>query len=189
MAGPSKQGGRALTEALGARRSVREFANEPLTDFELSQLVWASQGVTSTEGFRAAPSAGALFPLELYVLNSHGLYHFNSPRHELHKRHSEDLRESLSRAALSQESISEAPTVFVITAVYDRTARKYGQARAERYIHMEVGHAAQNLLLQAVALDLGAVPIGAFDDIEVRKILQLPANESPLYLIPVGHPR
>lgn len=189
LAAPSAQDRQALTEVLGARRSVREFTSQPLTDPELSQLVWAAQGITSPEGFRTAPSAGALYPLELYVLTSRGLFQYDPARHELQQRGAEDLREPLCRAALSQESVREAPAVFVITAVYARTAVKYGQARAQRYVHMEAGHAAQNLLLQATAMGLGAVPLGAFQDEQVSRILQLPTDEAPLYLIPVGHPR
>jgi SagB-type dehydrogenase family enzyme len=189
LVAPAKQGGKSLAEALDTRRSVREFTRRPLTKDQLSQLLWAVQGVTSDEGLRTAPSAGALYPLEIYTVSSHGVYQYDPARHELRKTMSADQRKRLHRAALSQEPILAAPHVFVITAVYGRTARKYGQARARRYAQMEVGHAAQNLLLQAVALDLAAVPIGAFDDEEVSNILQLPANEAPLYLIPVGHGR
>jgi SagB-type dehydrogenase family enzyme len=159
-----------------------------VTDAEISQLLWAAQGVTDPAGLRAAPSAGALYPLEMYVARSSGLYHFDPARHQLTQHHDEDLRRAMHRTAVSQDALIEGPAVFVITAVYARTRAKYGD-RAERYVHMEAGHAAQNLLLQAVALDLGGVPIGAFNDDRLSEILGLPDHEAPLYLIPIGHPR
>ena len=176
-----------LEETLAARRSVREFTDEPLTEAEISQLLWSAQGVTDAEGLRAAPSAGALYPLELYVAMSTGFYKYDHVRHELTLSRDEDVKRKLYDAALAQDAIVAAPVVFLITAVVARTQRKYGQW-AEGYVMMEVGHVAQNLLLQAVALDLGGVPIGAFDDEQVKDALRLAAGESPLYLIPVGHP-
>ena len=185
---PRLQGDRSLEEILADRRSVREFTDKPLTDTEISQLLWAAQGVTDPDGRRAAPSAGALYPLEVYVASSSGLFHFQPAQHQLSRRHDKDLRQMIHGAALAQDAIVEAPVVFVITAVYGRTQGKYGD-RAERYVHLEAGHAVQNLLLQAVALDLGGVPIGAFNDKRLSEILGLSQNESPLYLIPIGHPR
>jgi SagB-type dehydrogenase family enzyme len=123
------------------------------------------------------------------LANSAGLYHYEPGRHELQRRSSRDFRAALSRAALEQEAVREAPAVFVLAGVYSRTAQKYGNARSPRYVHMEAGHAAQNLLLEAVALKLGAVPVGAFDDEQVQKVLGLRGEEQPLYLIPVGHAR
>ena len=177
----------SLEETLAVRRSVREFTVEPLTLAEISQLLWAAQGVTDVEGLRTAPSAGALYPLELYVATSEGFYKYDLARHALNLRSSDNVKRALRDAALAEDAITKAPAVFLITAVLARTQRKYGQW-AERYVHMEVGHAAQNLLLQAVALDLGGVPIAALNDDEICDALQLPANESPLYLLPVGHP-
>ncbi len=186
---PQQSGGVSVEEALARRRSVREFTSKPLSDREISQLVWAAQGITHGEGLRTAPSAGALYPLELYVADTTGLYRYDPQHHQLQRRSSRDLRSALYQAAHEQEAVREAPAVFIITAVYSRTARKYGTARAPRYVHMEAGHAAQNLLLQAVALGLGAVPVGAFDDAQVQKALGLSAEEQPLYLIPAGHAR
>lgn len=186
---PQRSGHMSVEEALARRRSVREFTDKPLSDREISQLVWAAQGITHAEGLRTAPSAGALYPLELYVANTKGLYRYDPRRHELQRRSSRDFRLALYQAALEQEVVREAPAVFVITAVYSRTARKYGDARTPRYVHMEAGHAAQNLLLEAVALGLVAVPVGAFDDAQVQKVLGLPAEEQSLYLIPAGHAR
>jgi SagB-type dehydrogenase family enzyme len=186
---PARQGRMSLEETLARRRSVREFTHEPLTEQELSQLLWATQGITEPAGYRTAPSAGALYPLEIYVAMASGFYHYAPREHRLNRCSDRDLRPALFRAGLEQEAITLAPAVFVIAAVYERTAQKYGEARSPRYVHMEAGHAAQNLLLEAVALGLGAVPIGAFHDAQIQKALSLPVEHRPLYLIPVGHPR
>jgi SagB-type dehydrogenase family enzyme len=186
---PERKGRLSLEETLAWRRSVREFAATPLTERELGQLLWAAQGITHPEGLRTAPSAGALYPLELFVATPAGFFHYDPRRHQLRRRSERDLRRALYAAALEQESVLEAPAVFVIAGVYERTAGKYGPTRARRYVELEAGHAAQNLLLQAVALELGGVPLGAFEDAEVQKALALPADHRPLYLIPVGHPR
>ncbi len=184
---PELTGGRALTTALAQRRSVREFQSTSLSLDELSQLLWAAQGITSEKGQRTAPSAGATYPLELYLVTDQGLYHYNPGLHQLEAIAGNDLRADLAQAALSQESVEKAPVVFVLTAVFARTEQRYGD-RAERYVKIEIGHAAQNLHLQAVALGLGSVPVGAFDDDEVRAVLNLPPDHEPLYLIPVGYP-
>lgn len=186
---PVLSGGESLAEALAERRSVRSFADETLTTSQLGQLLWAAQGITSPQGYRAAPSAGALYPLEVYVVTASGVYHYEPDGHLLAVRSEGDRRQALYAAALRQEPVREAPAVFVVTAVYARTATKYGAERSPRYVHLEAGHAAQNLLLQAVALELGAVPIGAFQDQEVQEALGLPADREPLYLIPVGYPK
>lgn len=185
---PHLKGEMSLEETLAARRSVREFTDEELTLEELSQLLWAAQGITADWGGRTAPSAGALYPLEVYVATADGLYHYVPQGHKAIVESRADLRDELWRAGLSQDAIREAPAVFVIAAVYARTERKYG-GRAERYVKLEAGHAAQNLLLQAVALGLGGVPIGAFYDDQVQNALTFPSDYEPLYLIPIGHPR
>lgn len=184
---PVQPGRMSLEEALARRRSVREYSAEPLTRVELGQLLWAAQGITSPEGFRTAPSAGARYPLEVYVVGPEAVYHYDPHRHLLALHLSGDRRPDLYAAALYQESVLRAPVVIVIAAVYQRTASRYGGERTPRYVHMEVGHAAQNVLLQAVALGLGGVPIGAFYDDQVQRVLALPADHAPLYLIPVGH--
>lgn len=184
---PAIAGGGSLVDALAQRRSIREYQQLPLDITEISQLLWAAQGVTSTAGQRTAPSAGALYPLELYLITQDGQYHYDPNHHQLVVLGRDDVRADLSRAALSQETVERAPAIFVLTAVYSRTEQKYGE-RADRYVKLEAGHAAQNLLLQAVSLGLGAVPIGAFHDDEVREVLDLPNDHQPLYLIPVGHP-
>jgi len=185
---PSLDGLASLESALAARRSVRDFADRPLTAAELSQLLWSAQGVTSDDNRRAAPSAGALYPLETYVATAQAVARYVPDQHRLRLHRAGDARVQLARAALDQHSVAEAPAVFVFTAFVARTSAKYG-ARAERYVWLEAGHAAQNLLLQAVALGLGGVPIGAFTDEMLHQGLGLEADETVLYLVPVGEPR
>jgi SagB-type dehydrogenase family enzyme len=177
----------SIEEALRQRRSVRSFAETPLTAAETSQLLWAAQGVTEPQlGLRSAPSAGALYPLEIYLGTADGVVHYVPHRHAIRRHSKQDIREDLYRAALRQDPVRDAPAVFIFVAVMTRTARKYGEERAPRYAYMEVGHATQNLLLQAVALDLAGVPVGAFEDHAVREALKLPETHHPLYLVPLG---
>jgi SagB-type dehydrogenase family enzyme len=188
---PRLDNGMSLEKALQSRRSVRDFAAGPLELWQIAQLAWAAQGITGPDLHRTAPSAGALYPLELYVVTGNvmglppGIYNYDLRRHELILSVQSDMRRELCEAALSQTSILEAAAVFALSAVYKRTTVKYGE-RGIRYAHMEAGHAAQNLLLQAAALALGSVLVGAFSDEKVRQILVLKQIESPLYLIPVG---
>lgn len=181
----------SLEQSLLERRSVRDYSGQPLTLPEISQLTWAAQGLTDPRGFRTAPSAGGLYPLELYIVVGDveglaaGAYRYQPDGHQLVKTADGDKRAELTSAALEQEWVEEAAADFVFTAVYERTTGKYGE-RGIRYVHMEAGHAAQNLCLQATALGLGAVTIGAFYDKEVSQLLNLPADEEPLYVIPVG---
>jgi len=190
MALPSpRRGSRvSLEETLSHRRSVRDYTEKTLTWEEIGQLLWAAQGITSDWGGRTAPSAGALYPLEVYVATAEGVYHYLPEGHRMERLSSSDVRPALWRSALLQNWVREAPAVFVIAALYQRTEGKYG-SRAERYVKLEAGHACQNLLLQAVALDLGAVPVGAFHDDQVRTVLGLAADLELLYLVPVGHPQ
>ena len=181
----------SVEEALLARSSVREYLQEPLELSEISQLLYAAQGITRPGGYRTAPSAGALYPLELYVVAGDvndlpdGIYHYQPDGHELIKTADGDHREALSNAALGQEPVRDAAAVLVISAVPERTTVKYGE-RGIRYIHMEVGSVAQNVYLQAVPLNLGTVFIGAFYDEEVSQVLKLGNEEIPLCLLPVG---
>ena len=184
---PSAGGDRSLEQLLEQRRSVRDFTDASLSLREAGQLLWAAQGTTRGGRGRTAPSAGALYPLEVYVVTADGVFHYDAAQHGLSMVAGEDLREPLSRVALGQEAVRDAPAVFGVTAVVARTASKYGD-RATRYVHLEAGHAAQSLLLQAVALGLDGVPIGAFDDDGVQRVLALPQGEEPVYLIPIGHP-
>jgi SagB-type dehydrogenase family enzyme len=183
---PRLTGPVSLEETLSRRRSVREYTDQDLTMAEIGQLFWAAQGVTADWGARTAPSAGALYPLEIYAVTRDGVYHYLPDVHRAERTPALGLHQALWEAGLRQDWIREAPAVFVIAAVYERTSAKYGD-RSERYVHMEAGHAAENLLLQAVALDLGAVVVGAFHDNQVSRALDLPADQAPLYLIPVGH--
>lgn len=178
----------ALEECIARRRSVRSFENRGLTVEEIGQILWATQGITDRRRrLRSAPSAGALYPLEIFVVLREGTYHYNPYKHVLSRTVPGDMRGALQDAALDQESVGNAPAVFVIAAVFERTEVKYGE-RTARYVHMEAGHACQNLLLQATALGLGGVPVGAFRDVEVTRRLGLEKNVRPLYLAPVGHP-
>jgi SagB-type dehydrogenase family enzyme len=182
---PRGSGPLSLEETLAQRRSVREYTSEPLSQEAISQLLWAAQGMTRETGARTAPSAGGLYPLELFLLTPEGVFRYLPDGHRLERIAGDDVREPVAVAGLAQGALFEAAAVVVITAVFERTARKYGE-RAERYVLLEVGHCAQNVLLQAVALGLGAVPIGAFDDAEVASVLGLRADHEPLYLIPIG---
>lgn len=184
---PRTVGPVSLEACLARRRSVRSYADRDLTWEQIGQLLWAAQGLTAEWGGRTAPSAGALYPLEVYVVTRQGVYHYVPAGHRLVTLAADDRRGALQGVCLGQSAVGAAPAVFVITAVYARTAGKYGD-RAARYVHLEAGHAAQNLLLQAVALDLGGVPIGAFDDAGIQRVLGLPADHEPLYVIPVGYP-
>ena len=185
---PSRVGSLSLEEALIQRRSIREFDSESLTLEELGQLLWAAQGITHERGFRTAPSAGALYPLEIYVATEEAVFQYDPQGHSVTVVGRDDARTALYKASGKQAAVRQAPAVFIVTAVYERTEQKYGPTRSPRYVHLEAGHAAQNLLLQAVALGLGAVPIGAFDDTEVQGVLGIPSDHEPLYLIPVGSP-
>ena len=175
---PDRNGSAPLETTLQKRRSVRFFLNAPLSLQYVSQLLWAAQGITDQRGFRTAPSAGALYPLEIYVVTGDvtglkkGIYLYKSAEHALILTLEGDYLQMLSRAALRQDAVSLAPAVFVIAGIQIRTTGKYGE-RGVRYMHMESGHAAQNLSLQAVALDLGSVTIGAFSDHEVAGIIKM----------------
>jgi SagB-type dehydrogenase family enzyme len=170
---------------------VREYNADPLTLPEVSQLLWAAQGLTHPAGLRTAPSAGALYPLDIYLLAGHvtglpvGVYHYQPLDHKLVQISTEDKRQDLYEAALSQNPVNDAPIVIVISAVYERTTGKYGQ-RGIQYVHMEVGFASQNVYLQAESLGLGTVFIGAFYDDQVKGILEMSEAEVPLGIMPVG---
>lgn len=192
---PRLRGPMSLEETLRLRRSVRDFTTDSLTLAEAAQLLWAAQGVTDARGFRTAPSAGALYPLEVYLVVGRvegvvpGVYHYGPSGHRWVCLREGALQGELSQAALGQQSILRAPAVMVIGAVYERTAVKYGRERAARYVPMEAGHAAQNVCLQAVSLGKAAVVVGAFTDDRVKHALSLPDPVEVLYLIPVGKPR
>jgi SagB-type dehydrogenase family enzyme len=184
---PNTAGGVSLNEVLAARRSVREFTSAALTWGQIGQLLWAAQGVTHGGSKRTAPSAGATYPLELYVATADGVFHYLPSRHEVIRVGGRDVRRGVRRAAGGQDAV-DAPVLVVFAAVPERTAARYGD-RAMRYVHIEVGHAAQNLLLEAAAIGLGAVPVGAFSDAELQRVLGFPSNQIVVYIVPVGHTR
>jgi SagB-type dehydrogenase family enzyme len=205
LPGVSHDGAVSVERAITGRHSTRDFSGEPATVEELGQLLWAGQGITEVTdgrapvprdrqragGSRTAPSAGALFPLELYVLVGEaegidrGAYHYLPHEHGLLQMTDRDLRTSLWQVALRQEPIRRAPITIVISAVIERTAAKYG-GRAERYVDIEVGAVAENICLQAESLGLGSVFIGAFQDQAARQVLSLPRNHRVLGIVPIG---
>ena len=181
----------SVEEAISKRRSRRRFKARPLGQRELSHLLWAGQGITSRGGFRAAPSAGATFPLTIYVVIGNvegipaGLYRYRPDSHSLEVLSKGDLRKDLSQRAFGQAMIAEAPVSIVISADYSRTTGRYGQ-RGRRYVDMEVGHAGQNIYLECEVLGLGTCAVGAFNDKSVKELLGI--VEEPLYIMPIGIP-
>ena len=191
LPGPAHEGKLPVEAALLGRRSIRDYKQVPLDLKEISQLLWAAQGITRPGGYRTCPSAGALYPLEIQLVAGRvdgllsGFYSYDCANHAILYKSEKDIRHDLASAALGQSMISRAPATIAICAIFERTTRKYGE-RGIRYILMEAGHAAQNIHLQAVSLNLGTVVIGAFRDDEVKKALGLQPEESPLLLMPVG---
>lgn len=195
---PDREGGMALWKAVDLRRSVRDFRDKILAKTHLSQLLWATQGITKEYmgcELRATPSAGALYPVETYlVINDvqdieSGVYHYAVKDHELEQLKQGDFREAIARAALDQGMAAEANVVFAWTALFERSKWKYKQ-RAFRYVYLDAGHIAQNLALAAVSLGLGSCQIAALYDDEVNTLLGVDGvEESILYLSVVGHPR
>ncbi len=183
---PSTKGSISLEQAIGNRESVRSFTKQPLSLEQIGQLLWSGQGLRNALGQRTVPSAGALFPLELYLIIEEGVYYYVPEGHRIEPHVEGDMRSSLSSAALGQECIVQAPATFLLTAVFSRIETKYGKERSPQYIYLEAGHAAQNILLQATTLGLDGVPIGAFYEEQVSEILQFPQAHYPLYLIPLG---
>jgi SagB-type dehydrogenase family enzyme len=193
---PSTDGSISVEETIEGRSSARRFSDAPLSKSEIAQLLWAAGGETAdgvSGPTRAPASAGGIYPVEPYLVVGDarelapGVYRYDWRGHGLERIAGGDRRRRLSRAALGQGAVSRAPCIIVLAADYAATARRYGERGTERYVHMDAGHAAQNVLLQAEALDLGAVPIGAFSDTSVRRVLEIELD--PLYLIPVGHRR
>jgi SagB-type dehydrogenase family enzyme len=188
---PTFTGDVSVETALNKRRSVRSYAPEPLSLEDIAQLLWAGQGVTSYHGFRTAPSAGALYPLEIYVVSGNvdglpnGIYRYLPKKHEMTLIEAGDKRRQLSAAALGQACVREAPAVIILTGVSSRITGKYGE-RGIQYMMMEAGHAAQNVCLQAVTRQMGVVPVGAFKENQVQQLLRLENSELPLYLLPAG---
>jgi len=190
---PQRSGAVSVEETLLKRRSIRQYKNQPLSLAEVAQLLWAAQGTTNEAGGRTAPSAGALYPLEVYAVVGNvkdlepGVYKYLTREHRLRQVAASDRRAELAAAALGQQQIAQGPVTFVFSGVYERTAKRYKE-RAVRYVHMEAGHAAQNICLQAVALGLGSVVMGAFEDDRVKRVVGMPDEEAALYIVTLGKP-
>jgi SagB-type dehydrogenase family enzyme len=192
---PSLDGKVSVEKAIKERRTIRDFKDRPLPFTHLSQLLWAAQGITDLkEGKRAAPSAGALYPLDIYVIAGEkgvkgmeaGVYHYLPKTHSVLPISKGDRRKEIASASLWQMWMAKAPVIFIITAEYKRITWKYGE-RGIRYSLIEVGHVGQNLFLQAEALGLGAGIVGAFNDLEVSKVAGFPSKHEPLLIMPVGY--
>ena len=185
---PNKDGSMLLEQAIAARRSRRDFLPQSLTLEQISRLTWVAQGQDAHSNYRTAPSAGATYPLELFVVTGDGFFRYLPAKHSLEKLIEQDLRAELTSAAWGQGFIEAAPLTLAFAAQFSRTTKRYGQ-RGIRYVYAEAGHAAQNVHLQAEALGLGSVAVGAFDDASVSKVLSLPDYLEPIYMVVVGYCR
>ena len=181
----------SIESALKNRRSVREYQNIQIPLQSIGQILWAAQGITDAMGYRTAPSAGALYPLELYLVAGNvenlpaSVYHYRAVSHELETCVDGDKRKAIAESALYQMWMKDAGAVIAITADFKRTTIKYDQ-RGIQYVFLEAGHVAQNICLQAISLDLSTAVVGAFEDNEIVKILKINSEEKPLYLLPIG---
>ena len=188
---PSYESDFSIERALCERRSTRYYTGEELLVKEVSQLLWAAQGISSRQSERNAPSAGALFPLQVYLVVGKvdylepAVYRYIPDGHEIERLIEGDIRSPLAQAALEQQFVAEAAVDIVITAIYEKSTQEYGH-RGIRYSQMEAGHAAQNIYLQATALNLGTVAIGAFEAEKISGLLKLEEREEVLYIMPVG---
>ncbi len=184
---PVLEGSKSLEECIYERESVRSYSDKKIEIEKISQILWAAQGKKGQK--RTTPSAGATYPLEIYAtIKDKGYFHYNFQNHLLELITEENISHKLAEASWDQRFIEEAYLNIVICAVYSRTTIRYGE-RGVRYVYIEVGHCAQNVHLEAVALDLSSVPIGAFEDRQVKKALGLSKNTEPLYIIPIGYPK
>ncbi len=184
---PEIKGEKSLEECIYERESIRHFENKAIDIEKISQIMWATQGKKGEK--RTVPSAGATYPLEIYViLQDKGFFNYNFKKHMLELISEEDLSKKLAKASWDQNFIAEAYMNVIICAEFSRTTIRYGQ-RGVRYVFIEVGHCAQNVHLETVALGLASVPIGAFEDDNVSEVLNLPKKIEPLYIIPIGYPR
>ncbi|MBL7073533.1 MAG: SagB/ThcOx family dehydrogenase [Candidatus Omnitrophica bacterium] len=193
---PRYEGSVSVEEAIMERRSVRDFARAPLTMKEISQILWASGGATLdgiTGPTRAYPSAGAIYPLEIYLIAGDvtglepGIYRYDWKSHSLVLHKEGDFRDILARAASNQRMIQEAPATIVVASSYKKVERRYGERGALRYVSMDAGHLGQNVHLQTQSIGLGTVMVGAFTDDKVAEIIDL-KDEVPIYMMPVGKP-
>ena len=185
---PRTDSSMSLEATLAARHTVREFQPHALTIDEIGQLLWAAQGVTHAGAKRTAPSASGLYALESYVITAEGISRYLPGEHALEPLHDGNVLEELQQATGGQGFVATAPLVVAFSIVPGRISGRHGEERGTRYADFEAGHAGQNLLLQAVALDLGGVPVGSFDDTAVCRLLELPDGEKPRYLFALGRP-
>lgn len=196
---PDLKGQMSVEEAIENRRSVRAYTNKSLGLKDISQLLWAAQGITDKQfNLRSAPSSGQTYPLEVYLVVgkggveglSEGVYHYNPPNHQLEKLLNGDKRSDLAKAADGQSWVNNAPVDIVVTGNYQRTMNKYGNNNLSiQFVHLEAGHAGENIYLEATARGLGTVSVGSFNDKAVKTLLNLPADENTLYIFPVGFPQ
>ncbi len=183
---PKLKGEKSLEECIYERESVRSYKDKEIEIEKVSQILWASQGKKGHK--RTVPSAGATFPLEIYItLKNKGYFHYNFEKHILELITDDDLSKKLAEASGNQQSIAEAYFNIIICAVFERTTQRYGE-RGIRYVFIEVGHCAQNVHLEAVSMGLSSVPIGAYEDNKVKEVLGLKKKIEPLYIIPIGYP-
>lgn len=197
---PFKASEYSIEEALLNRRSIRDYLTDPLTIQEVSQILWAAYGVNKPipdaprlrGGLKTAPSAGATYPLEIYLVCGNvtnlakGVYKYKPEDHSLLKILEADIRQELYLAALQQPWVLEAPASLVYSAVFSRTTDIYGSRGRERYVCMDLGHSAENVYLQAGSLHIGTVAIGAFSDLKVKLLVNMTQEEEPLYIMPLG---
>ena len=192
---PTYDGKVSVERAIKERRTIRDFGPKALTLAQLSQLLWSAQGITDERtGFRAAPSGGALYPLDVYAVVGDGeveglesgIYHYHPANHSIQPISKEDRRKDVAGASLWQMWMASAPVIFVITSEYERITSKYGK-RGIRYAHIEAGHVGQNIFLQSGALGLEAGIVGAFHDDEVAKAIGAPKAHKPILIMPVGY--
>ena len=184
---PILKGTKSLEECIYERESVRSYGKKAIEVEKISQILWATQGKKGNK--KIVPSAGATYPLEIYVtIKDKGYFHYNYVKHELELIMDKDISKQLAQASWDQDFIYEAYLNIIICAIYERTTQRYGQ-RGIRYVYIEVGHCAQNVHLEAVALGLCSVPIGAFDDKAVKEVLDLKKQVEPVYIIPIGYPK
>jgi len=199
---PSFESNVSVEQALLNRRSRRDFKSDPISMNDVSQILWAAYGINQSKKFslfrsgrrlKTAPSAGARYPLELYLVAGKvndlppGLFKYLPSDHCIRQISDKDLRGELYAAARHQDMILKAPASLVYTAIFKRMTSKYGERGRIRYVPMDVGHSAQNVYLQVTAMNLGTCAVGAFDDEQVSIVLDLPPEEEPLYIIPVGY--
>jgi SagB-type dehydrogenase family enzyme len=183
----------SVEEALTKRRSIREYEKTFLKVEDISQLLWSAYGISGTQGLRTAPSARELYPLRIDLAAQRvetlepGLYHYDPVGHQLKQSYRGGMLEKLYQATYNQTAVQQASAVVVFSADYKRPLEEFGDA-GRRYVDLDLGHAAENLHLQAVSLEVGTVVIAAFRPEEVDQILSFPDGQKSLYLMPLGYP-